>query len=119
MNKTHREVEEMGRGRRREILSLQRRKRLAQMLKRRRPSTDEESEESESSSEEDRPVRKRLNRIDSDEDEQDETIGRKTKKSCGGSDDEAQEKGRPWTCRGSAGTNRRSKHNGSSQLDQD
>lgn len=43
------------------------------MLKKRRPSTedddDEEDEESESSSEEDRPIRKRLNRIDSDEDE--------------------------------------------------
>ncbi|KAL6115661.1 rsf1 [Pungitius sinensis] len=70
--------EKMGRGKRREILSLQRRKRLAQMLKKRRPSTDEESETSEdsettsSSSEEDRPVRKRLNRIDSDDDDEDD-----------------------------------------------
>ncbi|XP_057695400.1 remodeling and spacing factor 1-like isoform X1 [Corythoichthys intestinalis] len=62
----------MGRGKRREMLSQRRRKRLAQMLKKRRPSTDE-SQESESSSEEDRPLRKRLNRIDSDEDEQEES----------------------------------------------
>ncbi|XP_068173289.1 remodeling and spacing factor 1 [Antennarius striatus] len=73
------DLEKMGRGKRREILSLQRRKRLALMLKKRRPSTDEEdeedeedSEESESSSEEDRPIRKRLNRIDSDDDEEEE-----------------------------------------------
>lgn len=78
-------VEHMGRGKRRDILSQQRRKRLAQMLKKRRPSTDdeddedsqdsqesEESEESESSSEEDRPVRKRLNRIDSDDEDEEE-----------------------------------------------
>ncbi|XP_037123648.1 remodeling and spacing factor 1 isoform X2 [Syngnathus acus] len=66
--------EKMGRGKRREMLSQQRRKRLAQMLKKRRPSMDEdedESDESESSSEEDRPIRKRLNRIDSDEEEED------------------------------------------------
>ncbi|XP_061733627.1 remodeling and spacing factor 1 [Nerophis ophidion] len=69
--------EKMGRGKRREMLSQQRRKRLAQMLKKRRPSTDEddddESQESSSSSEGDRPVRKRLNRIDSDEDEEEES----------------------------------------------
>ncbi|XP_053728745.1 remodeling and spacing factor 1 [Synchiropus splendidus] len=67
--------EKMGRGKRREILMLQRRKRLAQMLKKRRPSTDEdesESDDSESTSSEDRPVRKRLNRIDSDDDEDEE-----------------------------------------------
>ncbi|XP_026229146.1 remodeling and spacing factor 1 isoform X2 [Anabas testudineus] len=82
LKRTDREVEDegnMGRGKRRDILSQQRRKRLAQMLKKRRPSTDEdddddddESESSESSSEEDRPVRKRLNRIDSDDDEEEE-----------------------------------------------
>ncbi|XP_067363418.1 remodeling and spacing factor 1 isoform X2 [Channa argus] len=70
------DVENMGRGKRREILSEQRRKRLALMLKKRRPSTDdedeEESEDSESSSEEDRPIRKRLNRIDSDDDDNDD-----------------------------------------------
>lgn len=75
-------IEEMGRGRRREILSQQRRKRLAQMLKKRRPSTDEEdeegsarsdeSDESDFSSEEDRPIRKRLNRIDSDDEDMQE-----------------------------------------------
>ncbi|XP_068572767.1 remodeling and spacing factor 1 isoform X2 [Cebidichthys violaceus] len=78
LRRTEREEdpEKMGRGKRREILSQQRRKRLAQMLKKRRPSTDDEdesedSEESETStSEEDRPVRKRLNRIDSDDDEE-------------------------------------------------
>ncbi|XP_030007128.1 remodeling and spacing factor 1-like isoform X2 [Sphaeramia orbicularis] len=105
--------ENMGRGKRREILSQQRRKRLAQMLKKRRPSTDEddESEESESSSsEEDRPVRKRLNRIDSDEDEdeeeedeEEEEGAQKSRKSsaaernscvAGGDDSDAQEKGR-------------------------
>ncbi|KAJ4925308.1 hypothetical protein JOQ06_018043 [Pogonophryne albipinna] len=75
-NREEEDLEKMGRGRRREILSQQRRKRLAQMLKKRRPSTDEEEDEdedseSESSSEEDRPVRKRLNRIDSDDEEED------------------------------------------------
>ncbi|XP_010868195.3 remodeling and spacing factor 1 isoform X2 [Esox lucius] len=68
--------EKMGRGKRREVLIEQRAKRLALMLKKRRPSTEEEEEEdeakSESSSEEDRPVRKRLNRIDSDEEEENE-----------------------------------------------
>ncbi|KAM9318943.1 remodeling and spacing factor 1 [Pholidichthys leucotaenia] len=65
------ELERMGRGRRREVLSQQRRKRLALMLKKQHSSTEEEEEE-ESSSEEDRPVRKRLNRIDSDEEDQEE-----------------------------------------------
>ncbi|XP_076590971.1 remodeling and spacing factor 1 [Chaetodon auriga] len=103
------DLEKMGRGKRREILSQQRRKRLAQMLKKRRPSTDEEededdeSEESESSSEEDRPVRKRLNRIDSDDDEEEdeeEDEGRlkvSTKKSSAAerrADSDAQDKGR-------------------------
>ncbi|XP_067103044.1 remodeling and spacing factor 1 [Osmerus mordax] len=69
--------EQMGRGRRRELLTEQRRKRLALMLKKRRPSTEDEddvdeNDESESSSEEDRPIRKRLNRIDSDEDDEEE-----------------------------------------------
>ncbi|XP_077422393.1 remodeling and spacing factor 1 isoform X2 [Vanacampus margaritifer] len=73
MGKEEDDPEKMGRGKRREMLSIQRRKRLAQMLKKRRPSTDEdESQESESSSEEDRPVRKRLNRIDSDDDDDEE-----------------------------------------------
>lgn len=78
------EPERMGRGKRREILSRQRRKRLAQMLKKRRPSTDEEKEsDSESSSEEDRPIRRRLNRInsDDDEDEEKEKERQKTKRS--------------------------------------
>lgn len=67
------EPQRMGRGKRREILSRQRRKRLAQMLKKRRPSMDEEEEsDSDSSSEEDRPVRRRLNRINSDDDEDEE-----------------------------------------------
>ncbi|XP_034024517.1 remodeling and spacing factor 1 [Thalassophryne amazonica] len=71
------DLEKMGRGKRREILSQQRRRRLAQMLKNRRPSTDDEddeegSEDSDSTSEEDRPIRKRLNRIDSDEGEDEE-----------------------------------------------
>lgn len=61
----------MGRGKRREVLIEQRRKHLA-LLKKRRPSTkddedDNDEGESESSSEEDRPICKRLNRIDSDE----------------------------------------------------
>ncbi|XP_029922334.1 remodeling and spacing factor 1 isoform X2 [Myripristis murdjan] len=72
--KEEEDLEKMGRGKRREMLSQQRRKRLAQMLRKRRPSTDdedeEESEETESSSEEDRPIRKRLNRIDSDDDDE-------------------------------------------------
>ncbi|XP_029628852.1 remodeling and spacing factor 1 isoform X1 [Salmo trutta] len=67
--------EKMGRGKRREVLIEQRRKRLA-LLKKRRPSTKDEDDndegESESSSEEDRPIRKRLNRIDSDEEEEKE-----------------------------------------------
>ncbi|XP_040030630.2 remodeling and spacing factor 1 isoform X2 [Gasterosteus aculeatus] len=105
------DAENMGRGKRREILSLQRRKRLAQMLKKRRPSTDDESESSEddsdsttSSSEEDRPVRKRLNRIDSDddeeEDEEEEEEGGRPEKApmCSAvekrSDSDTQEKGR-------------------------
>ncbi|XP_029027384.1 remodeling and spacing factor 1 isoform X2 [Betta splendens] len=86
-------VENMGRGKRRDILSQQRRRRLAQMLKKRRPSTDEsesEDSESESSSEEDRPVRKRLNRIDSDDEEEDEEGGQKMKRD----DSDAQVKGR-------------------------
>uniref|UniRef100_A0A4W5LFG7 Remodeling and spacing factor 1-like n=1 Tax=Hucho hucho TaxID=62062 RepID=A0A4W5LFG7_9TELE len=68
--------ENMGRGKRREVLIEQRRKRLA-LLKKSRPSTkddedDNDEVESESSSEEDRPIRKRLNRIDSDEEEEKE-----------------------------------------------
>ncbi|XP_063762852.1 remodeling and spacing factor 1 isoform X2 [Eleginops maclovinus] len=101
------DLEKMGRGKRREILSQQRRKRLAQMLKKRRPSTDEEeeedSEESESSSEEDRPVRKRLNRIDSDdeeeergEEEEEEMVEMVKVKKCsevkGGADSDTKEK---------------------------
>ncbi|KAJ7995718.1 hypothetical protein DPEC_G00247500, partial [Dallia pectoralis] len=66
-----REEERMGRGKRREVLIEQRAKRLALMLKKRRPSTEDE-EKSESSSEADRPVRKRLNRIDSDDDDDDD-----------------------------------------------
>ncbi|XP_070986601.1 remodeling and spacing factor 1-like isoform X2 [Oncorhynchus clarkii lewisi] len=61
--------EKMGRGKRREVLIEQRRKHLA-LLKKCRPSTkdnEDDNGESESSSEEDRPIRKRLNRIDSDE----------------------------------------------------
>ncbi|XP_039893353.1 remodeling and spacing factor 1 [Simochromis diagramma] len=152
LKRTHREEEEdlekMGRGKRREILSQQRRKRLAQMLKKRRPSTDEEEEEgeedddsySESSSEEDRPVRKRLNRIDSDddeeedeEDEEDEDGRQKTvtKRSSTGerrADSDAQEKARGRslsppnghrTSRGpeprdAAGSGRQGRHNGPS-----
>lgn len=57
----------MGRGRRRQM-SQHRQRRLAQMLKKERPPTEEESTESDCSLEEDRPVRKRLNRIDSDDD---------------------------------------------------
>ncbi|XP_038145858.1 remodeling and spacing factor 1 [Cyprinodon tularosa] len=81
--------ERMGRGKRREMLSQQRRKRLALMLKKRRPSTDEEdegqsesdSDDSQSSSGDDRPIRKRLNRIDSDDEEEEKLID---------SDDEAE-----------------------------
>lgn len=58
--------EKMGRGKRREVLIEQRRKHLA-LLKKCRPSTEDDNGESESSSEEDRPICKRLNRIDSDE----------------------------------------------------
>uniref|UniRef100_A0A3P9I4C1 Remodeling and spacing factor 1b, tandem duplicate 1 n=1 Tax=Oryzias latipes TaxID=8090 RepID=A0A3P9I4C1_ORYLA len=51
--------------------SRQRRRRLA--LKRRRASEDDDSDsDSDDSSEEDRPVRKRVNRIDSDDDEEEE-----------------------------------------------
>lgn len=52
--------------------SRQRRRRLA--LKRRRASEDDDSDDDsdESSSEEDRPIRKRVNRIDSDDDEEEE-----------------------------------------------
>ncbi|XP_054650253.1 remodeling and spacing factor 1 isoform X2 [Dunckerocampus dactyliophorus] len=101
--RTAREEEDpdkMGRGKRREMLSQQRRKRLAQMLKKRRPSTDEDdddSQESESSSEEDRPVRKRLNRIDSDEEEEEEGESEQEmkKSEAGGKDDsDAQDDGR-------------------------
>uniref|UniRef100_A0A3P8RK53 Remodeling and spacing factor 1 n=1 Tax=Amphiprion percula TaxID=161767 RepID=A0A3P8RK53_AMPPE len=103
MDQEDEDLEKMGRGKRREMLSQQRRKRLAQMLKKRRPSTDEEdeSEESESSSEEDRPVRKRLNRIDSDDDEEeDKEEGRQKSRKCSErkadykNDSDAQEKGR-------------------------
>ncbi|XP_047247666.1 remodeling and spacing factor 1 isoform X1 [Girardinichthys multiradiatus] len=109
--------ERMGRGKRREILLQQRRRRLAQMLKKRRPSTDDEdeseSDDSQSSSGDDRPIRKRLNRIDSDDeedekhsdsdDEADEDKGQKiiSKRSSGAvqradnkNDGGAQEKGR-------------------------
>ncbi|XP_061904955.1 remodeling and spacing factor 1-like [Entelurus aequoreus] len=52
--------------------SRQRRRRLA--LKRRRASEEEDSDNtSDESSEEDRPVRKRVNRIDSDDDEEEES----------------------------------------------
>lgn len=61
----------MGRGKRREVLIEQRRKHLA-LLKKCRPSTEDDNGESESSSEEDRPICKRLNRIDSDEEEEKE-----------------------------------------------
>lgn len=72
------DLEKMGRGKRREMLSQQRRKRLAEMLFKRRPLTEveededrsEESDMSASSLEEDRPIRKRMNRIDSDDDEE-------------------------------------------------
>lgn len=60
----------MGRGRRRQM-SQHRQRRLAQILKKERPPTDEESTESDCSLEEDRPIRKRLNRIDSDDDNDD------------------------------------------------
>nr|XP_057936805.1 remodeling and spacing factor 1 [Doryrhamphus excisus] len=100
--RTAREEEDpdkMGRGKRREMLSQQRRKRLAQMLKKRRPSTDEDDSqesESESSSEEDRPIRKRLNRIDSDEDDEEgESEEEMEKSEAGGKDDsDAQDEGR-------------------------
>uniref|UniRef100_A0A3P9M116 Remodeling and spacing factor 1b, tandem duplicate 1 n=1 Tax=Oryzias latipes TaxID=8090 RepID=A0A3P9M116_ORYLA len=53
--------------------SRQRRRRLA--LKRRRASEDDDSDsDSDDSSEEDRPVRKRVNRIDSDDDEEEEEV---------------------------------------------
>lgn len=96
-------LEKMGRGKRREIMSQQRHKRLAQMLKKQRPLMDEEeSSETDSSMEEDRPIRKRLNRIDSDDDDEEEGEGRqKSKKSLvlprrpdNKSDSDAQEKDR-------------------------
>lgn len=75
-------LEKMGRGKRREIMSQQRHKRLAQMLKKQRPLMDEEeSSETDSSMEEDRPIRKRLNRIDSDDDEEEGEGRQKSRKS--------------------------------------
>lgn len=59
--------------------SRQRRRRLA--LKRRRASEDDDSDDdSDDSSEEDRPIRKRVNRIDSDDDEDEEEEKPKEKK---------------------------------------
>ncbi|XP_043974608.1 remodeling and spacing factor 1 isoform X2 [Gambusia affinis] len=118
--------ERMGRGKRREMLSQQRRKLLAQMLKKRRPSTDEDesdSDDSQSSSGDDRPIRKRLNRIDSDDDEDerrvdsdDEDEGQKRKKSEHKSDGGAQEKGRSLSPSNrhqtSRDAERRERHNG-------
>lgn len=67
-------LEKTGRGRRRQM-SQQRQRRLAQILKKKRPLTDEESTESDCSLGEDRPIRKRLNRIDSDDDNDDKEEG--------------------------------------------
>lgn len=67
-------LEKTCRGKRRQM-SQQRKRRLAQILKKKRPPTDEESTESDCSSEEDRPIRKRLNRIDSDDENDDEDEG--------------------------------------------
>ncbi|XP_034033570.1 remodeling and spacing factor 1-like [Thalassophryne amazonica] len=59
--------------------SRQRRRRLA--LKRRRASEEDDSDDSsDESSEEDRPVRKRVNRIDSDDDDEDQVEKQKEKK---------------------------------------
>ncbi|XP_007552408.1 remodeling and spacing factor 1 isoform X1 [Poecilia formosa] len=125
--------ERMGRGKRREMLSQQRRKLLAQMLKKRRPSTDEDesesdSDDSQSSSGDDRPIRKRLNRIDSDDDEDDdrrvdsddegsdEDEGQKRKRSEHKSDGGAQKKGRSLSPSNGHQTSRdaerRERHNG-------
>ncbi|KAM9846746.1 remodeling and spacing factor 1 [Aulostomus maculatus] len=61
--------------------SRQRRRRLA--LKRRRASEDDDSDnDSDESSEEDRPVRKRVNRIDSDDSEEEEAEKLKEKKTA-------------------------------------
>lgn len=73
-------LEKTGRGRRRQM-SQQRQRRLAQILKKKRPLTDEESTESDCSLEEDRPIRKRLNRIDSDDDNDDKEEGEGGEKS--------------------------------------
>nr|XP_020479210.1 remodeling and spacing factor 1 isoform X2 [Monopterus albus] len=148
IKRTHREeedLENMGRGKRREILSQQRRRRLAQMLKKRRPSTDDEEDSEESSSEEDRPVRKRLNRIDSDDEDEEEEQGRQKAKKPSATErranSDAQEKGRGHslspsnghrTSRGSmkpgagnpavprdrAGSARQGRHNGPSHLEE-
>ncbi|XP_061538599.1 remodeling and spacing factor 1 isoform X2 [Phycodurus eques] len=109
--------EKMGRGKRREMLSQQRRKRLAQMLKKRRPSTDEDEDrtpESESSSEEDRPVRKRLNRIDSDDEEQDEEDEEAKDDSDGGGEGLGGQRGRA-----DSGAVARDKRNGPSQTEEE
>ncbi|XP_077397282.1 remodeling and spacing factor 1 isoform X1 [Festucalex cinctus] len=130
MGKEDDDPEKMGRGKRREMLSQQRRKRLAQMLKKRRPATDDdESQESESSSEEDRPVRKRLNRIDSDEDEEEEEgESEETKNDSDAGDKVRGGQSRHGSDRGVArGTARRDaaaagghdKHNGPSHTDED
>lgn len=69
--------------------SRQRRRRLA--LKRRRASEDDDSDDDSSeSSEEDRPIRKRVNRIDSDDDDDDEPEERpKEKKASEKADEES------------------------------
>lgn len=85
------EEEDLGRGKRRQT-SQQRQKRLARILKgKKRPSTDEESTESDCSLEEDRPVRKRLNRIDSDDDEDEDEDERKNSPSTDQSGSDSQE----------------------------
>lgn len=94
------EEEPRGRGAKRradssEDESQQRRRRLA--LKRRRASEDDESDDdSDESSEEDRPIRKRVNRIDSDDSEdEDDEEGKdqkeeaKEKKAAGTPDEES------------------------------
>lgn len=67
-------LEKISRGHRRE-------RRLVQVLKKRKPLTDEESSESDVSLEEERPIRRRLNRIDSDDDDNQDEGGQKSKDS--------------------------------------
>lgn len=68
--------------------SRQRRRRLA--LKRRRASEEDDSDDdSDESSEEDRPIRKRVNRIDSDDDEEEPEEKPKEKKASEKADEES------------------------------